>query len=167
MRLRKLEKKDAEYMLEWMHDEDVVQWMQADFASKTIKDCESFIENSQESDSDLNLAIVDDYDEYMGTVSLKHIDKVDKTAEFAVTVRKKAMGTGISKYGMEEIFRLGLEEMGLNEIYWCVSIDNKRAIKFYNKGVGTLTNNVHEKILNQYDEKQRERLIWYVKKAGA
>ncbi len=164
MRLRKLEKKDAAYMIEWMHDDDVVRWMQTDFASKTIEDCETFIDNSHECDSDLNLAIVDDHDEYMGTVSLKHIDKIDKIAEFAITVRKKAMGTGISRYGMEEILRLGLEELGLKEIYWCVSIDNKRAIRFYNKGVGTLTEYVHEKILNQYDEKQREKLIWYVKK---
>ena len=78
MRLRKLEKKDALYMLEWMHDENVVQWMQTDFASKTLEDCERFIESSAQDASNLNLAIVDDHDEYMGTVSLKHIDKTYK-----------------------------------------------------------------------------------------
>ena len=43
MNLRKLELKDAPLMLEWMHDPDVVQNMQADFAHKTLSDCENFI----------------------------------------------------------------------------------------------------------------------------
>ena len=162
MKIRKLMEKDAELMLEWMHDENVVQWMQTDFASKTLEDCEKFIESSAKDASSLNLAIVDDHDEYMGTVSLKHIDNIDKNAEFAITIRKKAMGTGSSKYGMEEILQLGFEELGLHAIYWCVSVENERAIRFYNKGVGTLTNEIPKKILNRYDEKQQEDLIWYV-----
>lgn len=164
MRLRKLEQKDAEYMLEWMHDADVVKWLQADFASKTIEDCEAFIKNSRNNEESLNLAIVDDEDEYMGTVSLKHIDRSEKTAEFAITIRKKAMGAGISKYGMEEILRIGLEELGLDAIYWCVSIENQRAIRFYNKGVGVVTTDVPKKILEQYEHAKPGSLLWYVKR---
>ena len=36
MKLRKLELKDAPLMLEWMHDETVVEDLHTDFASKTI-----------------------------------------------------------------------------------------------------------------------------------
>ena len=36
MKLRKLDVKDAPFMLEWMHSADVVKNLQADFASKTI-----------------------------------------------------------------------------------------------------------------------------------
>ena len=46
MKLRELEKKDAELMLEWMHDRNVVHWLNTDFDSKTIADCEKFIEIS-------------------------------------------------------------------------------------------------------------------------
>lgn len=162
MRLRKLMMKDAELMLEWMHDKDVVLWMQSDFASKTLSDCERFIQNNQDCDSDLNMAIVDDSDEYMGTVSLKHIDKQDKNAEFAITVRKKAMGKGFSQYGMKEILRIGFSDLGLDNIFWCVSVENKRAISFYDKSNAERIDEIPEKILNNYSAEQLEKMIWYV-----
>ena len=74
MKLRKLELKDAPYMLEWMHDDNVVKYMMKDFKSMRVEDCETFIEKSIGDSKNLNLAIASD-DEYMGTVSLKHIDK--------------------------------------------------------------------------------------------
>ena len=44
--LRRLEKKDIPFMLEWMHDKTVVKNLQADFANRTLEDCKKFIENS-------------------------------------------------------------------------------------------------------------------------
>ena len=131
MRLRKLELKDAPLMLEWMHDETVVKDMQADFSSKTLEDCNHFILSSNDTRKNLHLAIVDENDEYMGTVSLKNIEE-DK-AEFAITVRKNAMGKGYSRFGMREIIKIGLEDMNLSSIYWYVDKNNQRAIKFYDK----------------------------------
>ena len=131
MKLRHLELKDAPLMLEWMHDESVVKDMQADFHSKTLYDCNQFIAASKDTSRNLHLAITDDNDEYMGTVSLKNIEE-DK-AEFAITVRKCAMGKGYSRFGMSEIIRIGLENMNLSSIYWYVNKDNQRAIKFYDK----------------------------------
>lgn len=131
MNLRKLEQKDAPLMLEWMHDPDVVQNMQADFAHKTLSDCENFIRISQTDDKNLHLAVVDDNNTYMDTVSLKNIE--NDAAESAVTIRKSAMGKGFSKYAMSEIIRIGLENLNLKSVYWCVSPENKRAVKFYDK----------------------------------
>lgn len=118
-------------MLEWMHDPSVVENLQADFVHKTIEDCYSFIGAAQDTTSNIHLAITDENDEYMGTVSLKNIK--NDSAEFAITIRKIAMGKGYSKYGMEEIIRIGFEKLCLNKIYWCVSPDNLRACKFYDK----------------------------------
>lgn len=131
MRLRELELKDAPLMLEWMHDETVVKDMQADFSSKTLEDCNLFILSSKDTRKNLHLAIADENDEYMGTVSLKNIEE-DK-AEFAITVRKCAMGKGYSHFGMSEIIRIGFEKMNLSNIYWYVDKNNQRAIKFYDK----------------------------------
>lgn len=129
MRLRNLELKDAPLMLEWMHDLSVVEFMQADFASKSLDDCMQFIRSS--SAESIHFAIVDDEDEYMGTVSLKHITMQE--AEFAIAVRKAAMGKGFSFYAMKEMIRYGFEVLHLSHIYWCVNPENKRAIKFYDK----------------------------------
>lgn len=161
MRLRKLEIKDASFMLEWMHDADVTQWLGTNFAEKTMDDCLAFIEKNQDDAENLNLAIVDDNDEYMGTVSLKHIDKAASNAEFAITIRKCAMGLGVSKFAMQEIIRIGHEEIGLRDIYWCVSKKNPRARRFYDKNQYLLTDSVPEKIKNNYSKEQLCDMIWY------
>ena len=41
---------------------------------KKIEDCKKIIEMSQKEEKDLHMAIVNDDDIYMGSVSLKHID---------------------------------------------------------------------------------------------
>ena len=133
MKLRELRQKDAPLMFEWMHDNSVVHYMGTDFSRKTLNDCYTFILSSQDDSLCVHRAIVDDNDEYMGTVSLKNIDKEKKTAEFAITVRKAAMGKGFSRYGMNEIIRIGFEDYGLESISWYVSKNNARAIRFYEK----------------------------------
>lgn len=155
MRIRNLELKDAPLMLEWMHDESVVKDMQADFCSKTLYDCNKFIMSSRDTCKNLHLAITDDNDEYMGTVSLKNIEE-DK-AEFAITVRKCAMGKGYSQFGMNEIIKIGLEDMKLSSIYWYVNKNNKRAIKFYDK-------NGYQRISPEIiGEGTNKSYIWYQK----
>lgn len=133
MNLRKLEQKDAPLMLEWMHDDSVVHYMGTDFAKKTIEDCRAFIAASQTDLPHVHRAIVGDDDVYMGTVSLKNVNTERKDAEFAITIRKAAMGKGYSKFGMSEIIRIGFEEFALETIYWYVSKENHRAIRFYEK----------------------------------
>lgn len=167
MKLRKLDVKDAPFMLEWMHSIDIVENLQADFTSKTVTDCVNFISLAQNPSKDLHLAIVDDNDEYMGTVSLKHI--TNKNAEFAITIRKKAMGKGFSQYGMNKIINYGLKKYGLEEVYWCVSPENKRAVRFYDKN-GYKRSLINENIelldtikkFTSYTDNQIEEYIWYV-----
>lgn len=156
MYLRKLELKDAPLMLSWMHDKSVTEKLQADFASKNIDDCIAFIESSI-SEHNIHLAIASDTDEYMGTVSLKHIE--DGSAEFAVAVRAEAMGKGYSWFGMESIIEKAFDELGLESVYWCVSRENLRAVRFYEK------HNFHEaldipaKVLKRYEG--MDDLKWY------
>lgn len=164
MNLRKLQQKDAELMLSWMHDDSVVHDLGTDFSKKTIDDCKNFIEYAQDETHDLHLAIIDDNDEYMGTTSLKHINREKSYAEFAITVRKEAMGKGYSSYGMSEIIRKGHEELNLKNIYWCVNVKNKRAVRFYDKSGYMPTNNVPQEILDCYEDLTSggEVLRWYV-----
>lgn len=161
MKLRKLELKDAPLMLEWMHDNDVVENLGTNFLSKTLDNCVSFIKQSSESNSDVHMAVVDENDVYMGTVSLKGIDYESKTAEFAIAIRKQAMGKGFSSYAMKEIIKLGFEELNLNAIYWCVLKENKRAVRFYDKNGYLRTNIVNKKIYIRYSEEQNNSFFWY------
>lgn len=157
MLLRRLELKDAQLMLAWMHDQSVVEKLKTNFASKTISDCEAFIRASWDDKHNINLAIVSDTDEYMGTVSLKHIE--NGSAEFAITVRAEAMGKGYSWYGMKAIIEKAFDEYGLECVYWCVSRSNERAVRFYDK------HNFHEaldipaSVIARYSD--MDGLKWY------
>lgn len=159
MYLRKLELKDAPLMLEWMHDESVVKGLHANFAAKTINDCVTFIENSQTVETDAHYAISSDEDEYMGTVSLKCIDRNTNSAEFAITVRGASMGKGYSWFGMEAIIDKAFNEFGLESVYWCVSRQNLRAVRFYDKHNFHEAVDISEEILGRY--KNEHELKWY------
>ena len=156
MHIRKLEQKDAPLMLEWMHDDSVVNSLRGDFASKTIEDCKHFIETSI-SENNIHLAIASDTDEYMGTVSLKNIEA--GSAEFAIIIRKKAMGRGYSWYGMESIIEKAFNEYGLESVYWCVSKNNTRAVRFYDKHNFHEIVDIPQRVLDRY--KGIDNLKWY------
>ena len=157
--LRILEQRDVVPMVEWMHDESVVKDLQTDFMHKTLEDCEHFISASLTDEQNIHLAIVDSTEQYLGTVSLKNIH--DSTAEFAITIRASAMGKGIAKEAMEMMIGKGFDEIGLSSIYWCVSPDNKRAVRFYDKnGYHRVSPDVL-KIGNEYSQEQIQKYIWY------
>lgn len=160
MKLRALKQQDAPLMLEWMHDKSVVSHLGTNFAKKTMDDCRRFIDWANSTDTDLHLAVTDEQDVYMGTVSLKHIH--DSTAEFAITVRACAMGKGYSAFGMATILDKGIRELGLASIYWCVSRHNARALRFYDKNGYIRTTDVPQTIRSAYAPEQLADFIWYI-----
>lgn len=159
MYLRKLKLEDAPLMLEWMHDSDVVKDLSVNFLAKTIDDCIKFISESDKSSTELHMAIASDSDEYMGTVSLKHINNESSNAEFAIAIRKEAMSKGYSWFGMMDIIRIGFEKLGLTSIYWSVSKKNCRACRFYDKHGFHAVADVSDEIRNRY--KGIPDLRWY------
>ena len=61
MRLRKLEEKDAPLMLEWMHDPDVVENLNKNFAAMTMDDCKRFIVGSADTKVNLHFAFISSF----------------------------------------------------------------------------------------------------------
>lgn len=157
MYLRKLELKDAPLMLAWMHDKSVTEKLRTDFSSKTQQDAENFIRYSWTDQDNVNLAIASDEDEYMGTVSLKYIE--NGSAEFAITVRAEAMGRGYSWFGMESIIEKAFNEYNLDSVYWCVSRENARAVRFYDKHNFHEVIDIPKNVLDRYVG--IENLKWY------
>ena len=159
MVLRKLQQKDAEYMLEWMHDSNVYSFFGRNFSSMTIQDCQNFIENSLgHTEKSRNYAIVDENDEYMGTISLKNIEWKERRAEYAIACRTKAMGTGLSKAATEELFLLASRELNLQLIYLYVCASNIRAQRFYDK-TGFRRVDKPDFIVDEMDDS----LLWFQK----
>ncbi len=157
MNIRKLKIKDAPLMHSWMTDSSVTNALKTDFSKKTIKDCENFILASLNDPYNLHMAITNDEDEYMGTVSLKHIE--NRSAEFAIAVRKEAMGRGYSWFGMEEIIKMAFTELDLDSVYWCVSKNNNRAIRFYDKHSFHEVLDLPQNVRDRYSD--ADNLKWY------
>jgi len=134
--IRELEMKDLPYMLEWMHDKNVISHLQANFESFTEEKVADFIKNAmnQTFDSEhLHYAIVNENDEYMGTISLKNINKKDKNAEYAIVTRSIAHGKGYARVATDDILAVGFKELNLEKVYLYVSVNNVGANRFYEK----------------------------------
>ena len=132
MELRELKEKDVDGMLEWMHSKESKEIFAKDFNKYTREDVTRFA-NSKNTKENINYACVDDNDEYLGTVSLKNIDYENGNAEYAISFRKEAQGTGAAMYATKRILDMAFNELKLEKVYLDVLLTNKRAIGFYNK----------------------------------
>lgn len=130
--LRKLLEKDIENMLEWMKDKSITCNFKTDFSGVDIERVRHFIENSY-SEKEQHFAVVDEQDEYLGTISLKNISQTDRNAEYAIVMRKGAQGTGVAEQATKELLEYAFQILGLRKVYLNVLEDNFHAIAFYEK----------------------------------
>lgn len=133
MKLRNLEKKDAVYMYSWMTDPDMYRNFQFDPTKITLEGCEKYIEDSNQEEKNKHFAIADDDDIYLGTISIKNIDKKNKNGEYAIAVRKEYHGQGVAEFATKALLQKSFNELELNKVYLNVLSENTRAIRFYEK----------------------------------
>lgn len=130
--LRKLSEKDIPYMMEWMHDEEVNCAFRYPFAQSSEQMVQKFISSSFD-EKNKHFAIVDEKDEYLGTVSLKNISLENHSAEYAIVLRKKAQGKGYAKKATTDIIEYAFSELNLHKVYLNVFEKNEKAKKFYER----------------------------------
>lgn len=144
-------------MLEWMHDDTINCNFQYPFKEMTIEKVKNFIEYSFNEENQ-HFAIVDEKDEYLGTISLKNISYKNGNAEYAIVTRKNAQGTGVARLATCELLQYAFEELKLHKVYLNVLAENIRARKLYEK-CGFMQEGISKeavKINGKY-----ESLIWY------
>lgn len=161
MKLRPLEKKDVPGMLEWMHDEESLEFFRFDTVNTTEEQACLFVDNSF-SITDRHYAIVDDADIYLGTISLKNIDLDKKSAEYAIVLRKNARGTGVAQFATKELLGIAFNEIGLRVIYLNVFVENRRAVSFYEK-MGFRDMHKIDDIVTAAGEKRQIRWYYFLK----
>lgn len=138
IKLRMLKRKDAALMLEWMHDPAIQNGFRKNMLGMTMKDVEAFCaegtepENLKNGDS-LHYTITDDTDEYLGTISLKNIDLINRNAEYAVVIRKVAQGKGVACKATILVLNKAFEELGLHRVFLSVLSNNEAAIRLYER----------------------------------
>lgn len=133
MYLRKLKPKDGPRMLEWIKDSSINQYFRFNPEENTPETIQSFIAAAQNDLNNLHLAIADADDSYLGTVSLKGIDRMARHAEYAIAMHPSAIGTGTAKFATDKILEIAFAEQKLERVYLNVLSENLRAIRFYEK----------------------------------
>ena len=113
--LRKLELKDAKNMYETMCDSNVNSYMNIDGSKSSIESCENYIKNAESNPKFKHFAIVDDNDEWVGTISLKNIDDVVKQAEYAIITSSKVHGKGYAFLATKELFEFAQRGLKLRK----------------------------------------------------
>lgn len=129
--LRPLAARDLPFMLEWMHDPEVNRHYAVDFAAVTAEQARQFIDASQDDRANRHFAFVNAADEYLGTISLKHITATD--AEYAVATRRSAQGTGAAATATTLLLRCAFDELQLAGVYLVLKRTNVHAQRFYDK----------------------------------
>lgn len=132
MQLRNLEKKDVSLIERLMEDSSGSPQMRSVLFGKFGEEMQNYIESGRnDATSEVYRVIASDEDEYQGEVCIKNI--AEGTGELAIAVRPEAMGRGYAWFGLKEIINIAFNDFGLDSLYWCISRDNKRAVRFCDK----------------------------------
>lgn len=158
VRLRKMELCDGKYMLEWMRDSEITAYLLADFEHMSMEDCHQFIKASY-SEHNIHYAIINDSNQYLGTISLKNISLQNRNAEYAIVLRRKAIGRGIAAEATSLILRQAFVKLKLHRVYLNVFSDNARAIRFYEKFGFVREGSFRQHIIK--NENGMHDLVWY------
>jgi RimJ/RimL family protein N-acetyltransferase len=136
--LRDLQESDVDGMLEWMHDPETKKWFRYPMEKQTKADVLSFIQKARKTDKSeqgvsIHLAVADENDEYLGTISLKNIDYTSRNAEYAISIRQCTKGTGAAYKATKMLLAYAFDTLDLEKVYLNVLKENARAIAFYKK----------------------------------
>jgi len=135
VRLRGLEKSDADAMLRWASDEDVVRWHGPPDWPATRAQQERYIERMAEADSaDKAFAIATLDGKLVGDCGLRKIDWKSRKAEFFITIGEKQFwDKGFATETLKLVSSLAFDKMNLNRLWLTALIDNPRAVRCYEK----------------------------------
>ena len=136
IKLRELRETDVDGMLEWMHDKEVQKGFRKPMLSYTRERALDFIRSARYElveGANLHFAIVNEDDEYMGTISLKNFDLEVFSAEYAIVLRKKAQGMGYAKEATLKLLEKGFQDYNLERIYLNVLAENGKAQRLYER----------------------------------
>ena len=156
--LRDLKIKDIDSMQEFVSDQEISKYFVFTRYPYSYENMVSFVENSWNDKTNIHYAISNSTNEYIGTVSLKNIEYVDRTAEYAIIIRKKFWGQKIAYKATNKILFYGFNILNLNKIYLNVLANNSRALSFYEK-YGFEKEGIFKKHIFHYGE--YIDLMWY------
>ena len=154
---------DAEKMLNTMSNPNVNHYMTFKDKIFSFDEIILFIEKAKRDRKNLHLVVVSDDNDYLGSVSLKNLDFINRRSEYSIALSPEVLGKGIAAHATNTLFSIAFNYLKLNSIYLSVKKDNIRAIRFYEKS-GFIPTEFESLAL---DSKSNENLIWFVVKPSS
>ncbi|MDO8559313.1 MAG: GNAT family protein [bacterium] len=130
--LMPLEESDAEEVLGWINNPDIVKNFQFFTGTVCLSDEMDYIKKMRNSPSDLLLGIIVDGEELIGMCGIHEIDFHNHTARLGVIIgRKDHWNQGYAKEAIIDLLSWAFCVMHLNKVYLNVFTTNERGIKLY------------------------------------
>ncbi len=133
IRLRRLKTEDAIGMLEWINDIEINQFFTFAYRKFDMASVLQFINEANKTEVNHHYAVVDEEDIYLGTISLKNVDHINRHAEYAIAMRKSMQGQGNGETASRMILDVAKYELKLHKVYLNVLTHNTVAIHLYEK----------------------------------
>lgn len=161
MHLRELTLDDAVGMSEWYKDREVTQYLHGNYSDSTVNDAIRFINEESKNANEIHYAIANDENDYIGTVSLRHIDELESTAELAIVVKSNFFAKGYAWFAVCEMLKIAFSKLNIRGIYWRVYSKNHRALRFFDKhGFNRADEDIPNYIKARHSNEND--LVWYV-----
>jgi diamine N-acetyltransferase len=137
IQFRELSRADLPTLNMWRNDPSVIQFLGSNFLfiapEIDAKWYDNYLNNRQNA---VRLAIIDSEngDAFIGTVQLTSIHQINRNAEFSIMIGdKNYWSKGVGLIATKTIIEHGFKDLNLHRIYLTVLVDNKRAIRLYEK----------------------------------
>jgi RimJ/RimL family protein N-acetyltransferase len=135
--LRELSLDDVEDRYKWCLDREVTKYlnMPSQYPPFSREETQKWIEMCiNRTNGYEQRAIMTEEGKHIGWVDLKNIDQLNKHAELGIAIGdKNYWHNGFGLAAMQEMLKVGFNELDLNKIWLRVEVDNEKAIKSYSR----------------------------------
>ena len=137
--IRLFRQDDWEAVYAWVKDPEIKDNFRFTQKNLTPDDMKKFVQLEIENDGSKSLSFVlydkaDPVQQYIGSVSLKNIDKQDYNAELAIVIgSREYRGKGYGQEALYLICEYGFKILGLHKVYLTCVAHNFGAVKSYER----------------------------------
>lgn len=134
--------------LEWMQDEDVMQFLESRWKSYSFNDIKEYVESINNSPDDYLLGIfLKENEKHIGNIKIGNINHIHGYGDIGLLIGKNYWGKRCGKESIELATKYAFDELNLNKLFAGIYSNNiasyKSFIKAGYKEIGRLKNHFY------------------------
>ncbi|MBA2964831.1 MULTISPECIES: UDP-4-amino-4,6-dideoxy-N-acetyl-beta-L-altrosamine N-acetyltransferase [Ramlibacter] len=134
IRLRAIEEQDLEIMAKWRSDPSVYEYFY-EYLPISVRQQKNWYERQLSDSSEINFIVADKANEPVGTVSIYHIDRRNRKAEWGRLIigDPKARAGGIGAEIEALVLEYAFEHLNIHKLYCEVLVENRSVVELHKK----------------------------------